>query len=100
MASNLFFLAALAFLFARRLWTPQLRYLSLASDYFPLFLLIGIAVTGVLLRHFVRTDIVNVKELGMGLVSFQPAIPKGIHSVFFPHLSLVGTLLAYFPFRT
>lgn len=62
MASNLFLLAALTFLFARRFWSPQLRYLSLASDYFPLFLIIGIVGTGVLLRHFVRTDIVNVKE--------------------------------------
>src|SRR3990172_3065536 len=98
MASNLFLLAALTFLFARRLWSPQLRYISLASDYFPLFLLIGIASTGVLLRHFVRTDIVNVKELAMGLVSFKPAIPKGIHWFFFLHLSLVATLIAYFPF--
>ena len=98
MASNLFLLAALTFLFARRLWSPQLRYLSLASDYFPLFLLIGIAGTGVLLRHFVRTDIVNVKEMAMGLVSFKPAIPKGVHWFFFLHLTLVATLIAYFPF--
>jgi nitrate reductase gamma subunit len=98
MASNLFLLAALTFLFARRFWSPQLRYLSLASDYFPLFLIIGIAGTGVLLRHFVRTDIVNVKELAMGLVSFKPAIPKGVHWFFFLHLTLVTTLIAYFPF--
>jgi len=98
MASNLFLLAALTFLFARRLWSPQLRYISLASDYFPLFLLIGIAGTGVLLRHFVRTDIVNVKEMAMGLVTFKPAIPKGVHWFFFLHLTLVATLIAYFPF--
>lgn len=98
MASSLFLLAALTFLFARRLWSPQLRYFSLASDYFPLFLLIGIAGTGVLLRHFVRTDVVNVKELAMGLVSFKPVIPKGVHWFFFLHLTLVATLLAYFPF--
>ena len=98
MASSLFLLAALTFLFARRLWSPQLRYLSLASDYFPLFLLIGIAGTGVLLRHVVRTDIVNVKELAMGLVTFKPVIPKGVHWFFFLHLTLVATLLAYFPF--
>jgi len=98
MASNLFLLAALTFLFARRFWSPRLRYFSLASDYFPLFLLIGIAGTGVLLRHFVRTDIVNVKELAMGLVSFKPVIPKGVHWFFFLHLTLVATLLAYFPF--
>src|SRR4030043_665191 len=40
MASNLFLLAALTFLFARRLWSPPLRYFPLASDFFPLFLLL------------------------------------------------------------
>lgn len=98
MASNFFLLGALTVLFVRRIQSPQLRYISLASDYFPLFLLIGIVGTGVLMRHFVRTDIVNVKELAMGLVSFQPVIPKGIHWLFFVHLTLVATLLAYFPF--
>jgi len=98
MASSLLLLGALTVLFVRRIQSSQLRYISLASDYFPLFLLIGIVGTGVLMRHFVRTDIVNVKELAMGLVSFQPAIPKGIHWLFFVHLTLVATLLAYFPF--
>jgi nitrate reductase gamma subunit len=98
MASDFFLLGALTVLFVRRIRSPQLRYISLASDYFPLFLLIGIVGTGVLMRHFVRTDIVNVKELAMGLVSFRPVIPKGIHWLFFVHLTLVATLLAYFPF--
>jgi nitrate reductase gamma subunit len=98
MVSDFFLLGALAVLFVRRIRSPQLRYISLASDYFPLFLLIAIAGTGVLMRHFVRTDIVNVKELAMGLVSFRPVIPKGIHWLFFVHLTLVATLLAYFPF--
>lgn len=98
MASDFFLLGALAVLFVRRIRSPQLRYISLASDYFPLFLLIAIVGTGVLMRHFVRTDIVNVKELAMGLVSFRPVIPKGIHWLFFVHLTLVATLLAYFPF--
>lgn len=98
MASDFFLLGALTVLFVRRIRSPQLRYISLASDYFPLFLLIAIVGTGVLMRHFVRTDIVNVKELAMGLVSFRPVIPKGIHWLFFVHLTLVATLLAYFPF--
>jgi nitrate reductase gamma subunit len=98
MVSDFFLLGALTVLFVRRIHSPQLRYISLASDYFPLFLLIGIVGTGVLMRHFVRTDIVNVKELAMGLVSFRPVIPKGIHWLFFVHLTLVATLLAYFPF--
>jgi len=98
MASNIFLLGGLAILLSRRFRSPQLRYISLASDYFPLFLLIGIAGTGVLLRHFVRTDIVSVKELAMGLVGFAPVIPSGVHWFFFLHLSLVATLIAYLPF--
>jgi nitrate reductase gamma subunit len=31
-------------------------------------------------------------------VSFKPAIPKGVHWFFFLHLTLVATLIAYFPF--
>ena len=75
-----------------------MRYISLASDYFPLFLIVGIATTGVLLRHFVKTDIVGVKELGMGLLSFSPVASEGIHWLFYGHLVLVSTLFAYFPF--
>ncbi|MBI5527444.1 MAG: sulfate reduction electron transfer complex DsrMKJOP subunit DsrM [Deltaproteobacteria bacterium] len=97
MVTSLVILGALGFLLLRRLFTPQIRYISLAADYFPLFLIIGIAGTGVLLRHFVRTDIVGVKELAMGLVSFKPAIPQGVHWLFYVHLLLVTTLIAYFP---
>jgi hypothetical protein len=35
--------------------------------------------------------------MAMGLVSFKPAIPKGVHWFFFLHLTLVATLIAYFP---
>jgi hypothetical protein len=43
-------------------------------------------------------DVVGVKELAMGLVSFNPVIPQGIGPLFFCHLFLVTSLLAYFPF--
>ena len=68
-------LGALGFLLLRRLVSPQLRYISLANDYFPLFLLLGIGITGVLLRHFVKTDIEAVKALAMGILSFKPVAP-------------------------
>jgi nitrate reductase gamma subunit len=89
---------AVAFLFVRRVVAPQVRYISLASDYFPLFLLLGIGLTGLVLRHFVKTDIVGVKELGMGLLSFSPVASDQIHSLFYGHLFLVTILIAYFPF--
>ena len=97
MITSLLLIAAGGFLLMRRLLSPQLRYISLAADYFPLFLILGIAVTGVLLRHFVRTDVVGIKELAMGLVSFKPTIPQGVHWLFYVHLLLVSTLVAYFP---
>jgi nitrate reductase gamma subunit len=91
-------LLALTYLLLRRLAVPQLRYISLASDYFPLFLLLGIGTTGVLLRHFVRTDVIAVKQLALSLIRLQPAVPVGLHWLFFVHLFLVCSLFAYLPF--
>jgi nitrate reductase gamma subunit len=91
---------ALLFLFARRVLMPQIRYISLPTDYFPLFLLLGIGTTGALMRHFFRVDIVAVKELALGLVSLQPRLPEvvpGALALFYGHLFLVSALLAYFP---
>jgi nitrate reductase gamma subunit len=91
-------LAALAFLLARRIFEPQVRYISFASDYFPLFLIGGIATTGILMRYFVRVDVTAIKQLAMGLATFSPAVPAGVGSLFFAHLFLICVLLAYFPF--
>jgi nitrate reductase gamma subunit len=96
--TDLVIVAALSFLFLRRIADPKLRYFSLASDYFPLFLLISIAITGILMRYFTKVDIVAVKELAMGLFNFQPVVPDGIGIMFFIHLFLVCVLLIYFPF--
>lgn len=89
---------ALTFLFLRRVLLPQVRYVSLVNDYFPLFLLLGIAVTGILMRYFFKTDVASVKELALGLVAFQPTAPKAAGPLFYSHLFLVLVLLAYFPF--
>jgi nitrate reductase gamma subunit len=96
--SSVLFLAAAAFLLTRRLADARLRYISLANDYFPLFLLLGIGLSGLFLRHFIRTDIVGVKEFALGLATFSPTVPEGIHPLFFAHLLMVAALLAYFPF--
>ncbi|MDH3723136.1 MAG: sulfate reduction electron transfer complex DsrMKJOP subunit DsrM, partial [Desulfobacteraceae bacterium] len=50
MLSGVALLAAVTFLFFRRILIPQVKYISLASDYFPLFLIFGIAFTGILMR--------------------------------------------------
>ncbi|MGD9233230.1 MAG: sulfate reduction electron transfer complex DsrMKJOP subunit DsrM [Desulfobacterales bacterium] len=98
MLSGVVLLAAVTFLFLRRIWIPQVKYISLGSDYFPLFLIFGIAFTGILMRYFTKVDIVGVKAFTMGLVTFKPHITEGIGSIFYIHLFFVSVLLAYFPF--
>jgi nitrate reductase gamma subunit len=96
--SGFVLLAAAAFLFLRRIFVPQVRYISLPADFFPLVLIMGIVLTGILMRYILKVDIVGVKELTMGLVTFHPKIPEGIGTLFYIHLFLVSVLLAYFPF--
>jgi nitrate reductase gamma subunit len=92
------FLVSLLYLLLRRISNPQVRYISLLSDYFPLFLLLGAGISGFWLRHLQKTDVVGVKELAMGLVSFNPTVPEGLSLLFYGHFLLACILIAYFPF--
>lgn len=91
-------LAAALYLLLRRFSIPQVRFISLAADYFPLLLIIGIATSGILMRYFYKVDIVSVKELTIGLATWNFVNPKGIGAIFYVHLFLISTLFAYFPF--
>lgn len=95
--TDLIFLGAVTFLFLRRVIIPQVRYISLAADYFPLFLIGAIGFSGVLMRYFFKTDVVGIKQLTMGLITFSPVVPTGIGIIFYIHLFLVSALFAYFP---
>jgi nitrate reductase gamma subunit len=95
--SGIVLFAAAAYLFLRRLFVANVRYISLASDFFPLFLILGIAFTGILMRYFTKVDITGIKELTMGLVTFQWSVPEGISPLFYVHLFFVSVLLVYFP---
>jgi len=96
--SGVVLLAAVTYLLLRRLFIPNVKYISLASDFFPLFLIIGIAISGILMRYVSKVDITAVKELTMGLVTFRFSVPEGIDSIFYVHIFFVSVLLAYFPF--
>lgn len=96
--SGVALLAGVTFLFFRRILIPQVKYISLGSDYFPLFLIFGIAFTGILMRYFTKVDIVGVKEFTMSLATFKPHITEGVGSIFYIHLFFVSVLLVYFPF--
>ena len=96
--SNMLILLALIYLIGRRIINPKVRYISLFTDYFALFLLIAIVLTGIWMRYLDKVDIIKVKELAMGLVSFHPTVPEGIGSIFYIHLFFVSVLIMYFPF--
>jgi nitrate reductase gamma subunit len=96
--TDLIFIGAVTYLFLRRVLIPQVRYISFAADYFPLFLIFAIGATGILMRYFIRVDVVTIKQLTMGLVTGSPGITGEIGSIFYIHIFLVSTLMAYFPF--
>jgi nitrate reductase gamma subunit len=86
----------LAFLLARRLVTERALFISILGDYFALALLLAVAVSGILLKVFFRTYIVDVKALVLGLIHFQP-MAADTHWLFALHFLLVMALLIYFP---
>ena len=95
--SGVVLLLATLFLLARRIFDAKVTYISQAADYFPLFLIIGIAASGLSMRYFTKIDIVGIKNLTMGLVTFSPTIPEGVGGLFYAHIFLVSILFAYFP---
>ncbi|MBF0555299.1 MAG: sulfate reduction electron transfer complex DsrMKJOP subunit DsrM, partial [Nitrospirae bacterium] len=96
--TGLILLGSATYLFIRRVFIPQVRYLSLPSDHFPLLLIIAIVLSGLLMRYFLKVDIIYVKDLTVGLFSLKPAIIHNLGLIFYIHLFLVSVLLAYFPF--
>ena len=91
-------LLAATYLFIRRVIYPQIRYISLPADYFPLFLVIGIALSGIIMRYFLKVDVVGVKEMMVGLFTLHPVLPEGIGPIFYLHIFLVSILFGYFPY--
>ena len=97
--SSFVLVAALLYLLGRRLFNAQVRYISLPADYFPLFLLLAVAVSGIFIRYITKVDLVAVKELSIGLVTLNPVMPEGgVALPFNIHLFFVCVLFAYFPF--
>jgi nitrate reductase gamma subunit len=97
-ATSVGFVVALGYLLLRRLADPKVRYISLPSDYFALYLLLAIGLSGLLMRHVEKVDIVQVKAAIAGWTSFQFTTPEGVGVLYFVHVFLVSALLAYFPF--
>ncbi len=90
-------LAGLSFLLLRRLISSRLRYISLFTDYFSLLLILGVVGTGLLMRHFFPADLLQVKNMALGWVTFSPVVPKEVGMLFYMHLCFVFTLMVFFP---
>ena len=95
--SDVIILVALGYLFIRRIIYPQVKYISLPSDYFVLLAIGGIAISGVLMRLIYKVDLVQVKEWVMAMLGFHPMPPKGVNLIFYVHLFFVSLFVAYFP---
>ena len=91
-------LLSLSFLTFRRVIIPQWRYISLAEDYFALFLILGIAITGLWMRHIDPIDLLQIKALVQGWMELSPVKLTGVGIVFYIHLLLVCVLAVWFPF--
>ncbi len=96
--TSIVFVVALGYLLLRRLVDPKVKYISLPTDYFALYLLLGIGLSGILMRHLEKVDIVQVKAAIAGWASFQLVAPTGVGPWYFIHVFLVSVLFVYFPF--
>jgi nitrate reductase gamma subunit len=83
-------------LWGRRLFVERIRYISTPSDHLMLLLLIGIAVSGLMMKFIAHTDVIAVKGYFLGLMHFDiQLLPADL--LLFVHLSLIVSLLVVFP---
>lgn len=95
--SNVLVFIGLVFLFLRRL-KRRVMYISLPSDFFVLFLIGGVILSGMLLRYVYRADILLVKAFLFGLIYLNPVPYTGFGTMFYIHLCFISVLIAYLPY--
>jgi nitrate reductase gamma subunit len=96
MYAGLTMLLGLLGLWARRLFVERIRYISTPSDHLMLLLLIGIAVSGLVMKFVAHTDVIAVKSFFLGWMQLSiGALPEDV--VLYFHLLSVVALLAIFP---
>jgi len=95
--AGLAMLFGLGGLLLRRFLVSRVRYISAPSDYLMLVLLMCIAASGLLMRYYFHTDIIQLKQFALSLGSLQfHTLPADLMLAL--HLLLVASLLAVFPF--
>jgi nitrate reductase gamma subunit len=96
-AAGLMILIMLILLTARRVVTTRVREISSPGDYFAVFLILAIVLTGNAMRLVGHFDLALTRQYFASLVMLQwPAVPE--NGWFLAHLFLAQTLLIYMPF--
>ena len=90
-------LLGLSGLWARRFLVDRVRYITSPSDHLMLIMLLGITVTGLLMKFVAGTDVVAVKNFMLGLIRFDIQ-PMPEDPILLTHLGLVGLLMIVFPY--
>ena len=87
-------------LLARRLTGPILRRIALPADFFILYLLLALPLSGLALRHVWRPDLLDIKQHLLNLARFTPdaALAASLPPLFAVHLILACLLFALMPF--
>jgi nitrate reductase gamma subunit len=91
-------LPCLLFLLLRRLWHPILRIACPVTDYLPLALLLGLAVSGMCLRLALRPDVAAVKMHMLALLRGDFSSLPDPSGLFWLHFGFLSALLIVFPF--
>ena len=90
-------LAGLGGLWVRRVAVDRVRYISNPSDHLMLALLIAIGASGLMMKYYAHTDIVELKAFVLGLMYFDWQ-PLPADAWLLVHLALVAALMIVFPF--
>jgi len=92
------FTIPLFYLLGRR-WSGSVKILSTPEDYFVLFLLMAIAITGSHMRLVLEVDQEGIRSFMQGLYAFSwKEVPESAGTSFYWHFALVQLLMIYFPF--
>lgn len=95
--AGILMVAGLCGLWARRFFVERIRYISTPSDHLMLALLLGIGLSGLIMKFVTHTDVVGVKSFFLGMMHFN-AQPLPADGVLYLHLGLVALLMLIFPF--
>ena len=83
-------------LLVRRIFVDRVRHISAPSDYLMLILIIGIALSGLMMKWY-PTDIFALKQFMLGLIYFSwSELPSDF--LLLLHLGLVLVLMIVFPY--